>query len=118
MPKPLPHDSEEPTQLEMVLWLHGQFRRRLEPLRVTPLQAGVLLYLRRHTDANMTKTAAALCVRLPTVTEVVGDLVRKRWITKRRSTTDARVVHLRLSPWGNALVVKIEHGVGHVAALT
>ena len=118
MPKPLPHDREEPTQLEMVLWLNGQFRRSLEPLRVTPLQAGVLLYLRRHTDANITKTAAALCVRLPTASEVIDDLVRKRWVTRRRSTTDTRVVQLRLSPRGNALVVKIEHGVGHVGTLT
>ena len=36
---------ETSTRLEQVLWMHGQFRRRLEPLRVTPLQAGVLLFL-------------------------------------------------------------------------
>ena len=117
MPKPLPHDREEPTQLEMVLWLNGQFRRSLGPLRVTPLQAGVLLYLRRHMDANITKTAAALCLRLSTVTEVIDDLVRKRWVTRRRSTTDTRVVQLRLSPQGSTLVVKIEQGVGQVATM-
>src|SRR5690349_6908310 len=114
MPKPLPHDREESTQLEMVLWLNGQFRRNLEPLRVTPLQAGVLLYLRRHTDANITNTAVALCLRLPTVSEVIDDLVRKRWVTRRRSITDTRVVQLRLSPRGSALVVKIEQRVEQV----
>ncbi len=118
MPKPLPHDREEPTQLERVLWLHGQFRRCLEPIGVTPLQAGVLLHLHRHRDTNMTKTAKAVCIRPPTLTEVIDDLVRKRWVTRRRSTMDTRVVQLRLSPRGNALVVKIEHGVGHVGTLT
>ena len=112
------HEMEEPTQLERVLWLHGQFRRSLEPLGVTPLQAGVLLYLRRDEEANITRTAAALCLRPPTVTEVVDALVRKRWVTRQRSTTDTRVVQLRLSPRGSTLVVKIEQGVGHVGTLT
>ena len=116
MGKSLRHEmKEEPTELERVLWLHGQFRRCLEPIGVTPLQAGVLLHLHRHTDTNMTRTAAALCIRLPTLTEVIDDLVRKRWVTRRRSTTDTRVVQLRLSPRGNALAVKIAHGVGQVA---
>ena len=109
---------EEPTQLERVLWLHGQFRRCLEPIGVTPLQAGVLLHLHCHREANMTKTAAAFCIRPPTLTEVINDLVRKRWVTRRRSTRDTRVVQLRLSPRGNALVVKIEHGVEQVTTLT
>ena len=49
---------EEWTQLKRVLWLHGQFRRCLEPIGVTPLQAGVLLPLHRHRETKMTKTAA------------------------------------------------------------
>lgn len=108
----LVHDStEKPTLLELVLQLHGEFRRRLDPIRVTPLQAGVILYLQRHMDANMTDTAAALSVRLPTLSEVVNDLVGKRWVVKRRSLTDNRVVHLRLSRRGEALARKIEDQV-------
>lgn len=34
--------------MELVLGLHGQFRRSLEPIGVTSLQAGVLLFLCRH----------------------------------------------------------------------
>ena len=75
---------EELTLLELVLQLHGEFRRSLEPIRVTPLQAGVILFLCRHADAKVTDAAAALGVRLPTLSEVVKDLVRKRWVTKRR----------------------------------
>lgn len=42
---------EELTLLELVLRLEGEFRRSLEPINVTPLQAGLLLFLRRHVDA-------------------------------------------------------------------
>jgi DNA-binding MarR family transcriptional regulator len=108
------NDHEEPTFLELVLQLHGEFRRRLDPIRVTPLQAGVLLFLCRHVEANMTATAAALSVRVPTLSEVVKDLVRKRWVTKRRSVTDTRVVHLLLSRQGHALALQIEQRVSQV----
>jgi hypothetical protein len=51
-------DDEALTLLELVLQLQGEFRRSLEPLRVTPLQAGVILFLRRHADAKLTDAAA------------------------------------------------------------
>jgi DNA-binding MarR family transcriptional regulator len=110
------HGYEDLTILELVLQLHGEFRRSLEPIRVTPLQAGVLLFLRRHAEARVTDTAAALRLRLPTLSEVVKDLVRKRWVTKRRSVTDTRVVHLSLSRRGNALALQINQRVRQVNA--
>ena len=105
---------EELTLLELVLQLHGDFRRSLEPIRVTPLQAGVILFLRRHTDAKLTDAAASLGVRLPTLSEVVKDLVRKRWVTKRRSATDTRAVCLSLSRRGEALAQRIKDHVRDV----
>jgi DNA-binding MarR family transcriptional regulator len=105
---------EKLTLLEVVLRVQGEFRRSLEPIRVTPLQAGMLLYLQRHTDAKLTDAAAALCVRLPTLSVVVTDLVRKRWVTKRRSVTDTRAVCLSLSRRGLAITRKIENQVRHV----
>jgi DNA-binding MarR family transcriptional regulator len=100
--------------LEHVLQWHGQFRRSLEPLRVTPLQAAMLLFVSRHTEAKLRNATSALCVRQPTLTEVVKDLVRKRWVTKRRSVVDTRVLHLRLSWRGAALSRQIEQRVHHV----
>jgi len=47
-----------PTLLKLLLRLEGDIRRRLEPIRVTLLQAGVLLFLRRHAEANVTDAAA------------------------------------------------------------
>jgi DNA-binding MarR family transcriptional regulator len=105
---------EELTLLELVLQLHGDFRRSLEPIRVTTLQAGVILFLRRHTDAKLTDAAASLGVRLPTLSEVVKDLVRKRWVTKRRSATDTRAVCLSLSRRGEALAQRIKDHVREV----
>ncbi len=90
------------TSLEMVLQVHGEFRKILEPIRVTPLQAGVLLFLRRHADAKLTNAATTLGVKPPTLSHVVTDLVRKLWVIKHRSATDARVVCLSLSRRGEA----------------
>ena len=89
--------DRQATFLEVVLRLHGDFRRRLEPIRVTPLQAGLMLYLHRCADARVTEAAKALRVKPPTLSDVIQDLIRKRWVTKRRSVEDGRVFRLRLS---------------------
>lgn len=75
--------------LELVRRLEGEFRRSLEPIRVTPLQARVLLYLYRHTDAGVTGAAASLGVRIPTLSVAVKDVMWKRWVINRRSEQDA-----------------------------
>jgi DNA-binding MarR family transcriptional regulator len=108
------NDRETLTLLELVLRLEGEFRRSLEPLRVTPLQAGVLLFLRRHADATLTDAAASLGVRLPTLSVVVKDLVRKRWMTNHRSVEDRRAVRLSLSRRGEALAEKIKGQIREV----
>ena len=114
MSKLVNHSTEKPTLLELVLRVQGEFRRSLEPIRVTPLQAGMLLYLQRHRDAKLTDAATALCLKLPTLSDVVKDLVRKRWITKRYSVEDRRAVCLRLSRRGQVITRKIENQVRHV----
>jgi hypothetical protein len=84
----------------LLLRLADNFRKILEPLRVTPSQAGVLLLLRRHPEAKVTNAADSLVVRVPTVCDVLNDLVRKRWVTKRYSVEDRRVVCVQLSRRG------------------
>lgn len=103
------------TLLELVLRVQGEFRRSLEPIRVTPLQAGVILYLQRYMDAKLTDTAASLSVTLPTLSQVITDLVRKRWVTNRRSTEDRRAVCLSLTRRGETLAQKIEERVREVS---
>jgi DNA-binding MarR family transcriptional regulator len=65
-------------------------------------------------DASMTDAATALRLRLPTMSAVVKDLVRKRWVTKRYSVEDRRAVRLSLSRRGEALAQKIEGQVREV----
>jgi len=55
------------TLLELVLHLHGKFRSGLGHLCVTPLQAGVLLFLHRHYESHVSDVAAALAVIPPTL---------------------------------------------------
>ena len=83
---------------------------------MTPLQAGVLLFLRNHPEAKVTDAADALVVRVPTVSDVLNDLVRKRWVTKRYSVEDRRVVCVQRSRRGHALALQIEERVPQVNA--
>jgi DNA-binding MarR family transcriptional regulator len=106
--------KNQPTHLELVLQWHGQFRRSLEPLRVTPLQAGVLLFIHRHETAKLKDVATGLGVKSPTLGEVVKDLVQKRWVTNRRAHHDDRVLCLRLSHTGVELIRRI---MGHLPNL-
>lgn len=106
--------SEEVTLLESILRLQGEFRRSLEPIQVTPLQAGALLFLCRHEDGRVSDLAIAFCLKLPTVVQVVHDLEHNGWVTKRQSVQDRRAVCLRLSRQGHALARKIEAQVRNV----
>ena len=83
---------------------------------MTPSQTGVILFLRRRADANVTDAATALGVSQATLSRTVNTLVRKQWVAKRRSATDDRVVHLRLSRRGNALALQIDQRVRQVKA--
>jgi DNA-binding MarR family transcriptional regulator len=96
-------EKSEPTLLELVLRVQGDLRRALNPIGVTPLQAGVRCYVREHPGVGLVVAAAAFRVESPTLVDVVQDLVRKGWITNRRSIEDRRVVCLRLSRRGKRL---------------
>ena len=90
-----------------MLRVQGDFRRRLAPIGVTPFQAGVILYLHRHPDAKVTEAATALGVLVPTLSGVIRDLVRKRWVIRRRALHDDRLVCLRLSRQGDVVARRI-----------
>ena len=51
MPGAEQRDQDEPTQLDVVSRVEGDFRRQLASLTMTPLQAGVILYLHRQRRA-------------------------------------------------------------------
>jgi len=113
-------DREEagPTLLEHVLRVQSDLRRALAPIGVTPLQAGVLCYLRQHVNARLTDAAKAVGVEPATLVVVVQDLVRKGWVTNRRSVEDRRTVCLKLTRKGEALVRKISPIIQGVEAMS
>ena len=52
---------------------------RLVPIRVTPLQAGVTLYLHWHLDVKLKEVAAALGVQPPTINTTISQLPALRF---------------------------------------
>ncbi len=110
--------AEKSTLLESVIRLQGEFRRSLEPLHVTPLQAAMILFLHRHEDGRVSDLAIAFCLKLPTVVQVVHDLEHNGWVTKRQSVQDRRAVCLRLRRQGQALARKIEAQIRNVRSVS
>ena len=111
MPRVAHTDQDELTLLEVVLRVQGDFRRQIAPLRVTPLQAGVILYLHRQRKAQMTETAAGVGVEPPTLSVAIRTLIRKRWVTGHRLPDDRRVMCVRLTQRGEMLAGRIKERV-------
>lgn len=106
--------DEKRILLVLLLRLVGDYRKVLEPLRVTPSQAGVILFLRHHATARVTDTAIAVGVSLATLSRTITALVCKRWVAKRRAAKDDRVVVLSLTRRGKTIARHIEQQVRHL----
>ena len=104
-------DQDKPTVLEVALRVQSDFRQHLAPLRVTPLQAGVILYLYRQREAQMTETAIGVGVAGPTLSVAVRTLLRKRWVTSHRTPDDRRAVCMRLTQRGEVLARRIKERI-------
>ena len=81
---------------------------------MTPIQAGVLLYLHGQREPNARDTAAAVGVAWSTLSVTVRTLVRKRWVTRQRSREDRRVVRLGLTQRGALLAGRIQERIREV----
>jgi DNA-binding MarR family transcriptional regulator len=76
---------------------------------LTPQQLKVLFTLDFLAGpTSMSKLSAKLGVTPGTMTKVVGGLVRKHYLEKRRSTSDDRVVNVSLTGEGRRAVVRIK----------
>lgn len=102
------------TLLEAMLHLHGEFRSALDSLSLTPLQAGVLLYLHRRPGSGVFEAAEALGVKSPTLTPVVQDLVRKRLISRQENQSDRRHRPLILTKQGQAVMPRITERIAAI----
>jgi DNA-binding MarR family transcriptional regulator len=106
--KPAPKDRLPiPVQLaagfeKIGLALKSRTWRREGQAGLGPLQRQVLTLLRSKPDqsAQVSAIAQELVVRLPTASEAVATLERKRLVKRYRSHRDGRIVNVELTPRG------------------
>lgn len=97
--------------LETILRLQGLFRHRLQPLRVSLLQASMLLYLDRHPQCALAEITSALCISPPSTITTVRLMQRKGWMHKTPINEKGKILPLRLTEKGNVLVQKIKENI-------
>lgn len=88
-------------------------RRRLHaenarPYGLTLKQLFLLQWARAEGALSPSEAARLLFCDRPTATVIVGNCVKKGWLTRRRSTEDGRAVVLELSEEGRVLLGRIE----------
>ena len=97
--------------LETVLRLQGLFRHRLQPLRVSLLQASMLLYLDRHPQCTLAEITSALCISPPSTIATVRLMQRKGWMYKTQINEKGSMIPLRLTEKGSVLIQKIKDNI-------
>jgi DNA-binding MarR family transcriptional regulator len=88
-----------------------QYRVELSDLGVTPIQAGVLLYLQRYPGSYCQSMADDLGRDASWIGVVVRDLHRQGWLKKQRAPCDDSYVFLRVTRKGAALARAITRDV-------
>ena len=105
------------SSLETVLRLHGLFRHRLHPLRISPLQASVVLYLDRHPHCEVSELASAFCIPKVSAIETVQHLQRNSWLIKPLINANRKTVKLQLTAHGISLAQKVKANIGIIDKL-
>ncbi len=94
--------------LETVLRLQGFFRQRLLPLRLSPMQAAILLHLDRHPVCQLVDLASAFYLQPESMGANVSVVLRRGWGRKTRTNENRRIVQLGLTATGKALVKRVK----------
>lgn len=97
--------------LETILRLHGFFHHRLQSLGVSPIQAGMLLYLDRHPQCHVIEIASALCIQNLSAVKTVQLIQGNGWIRKPQVNANRKIVKLQLTEKGTALAQKIKENI-------
>ncbi len=84
--------------------LSRRFRREREPLNITPTQYHALAIMQEAHTTTLMEMAALLKVAGPTATRSIEALEQKGLVIKDRDPQDRRIIWLRLSPEGTALL--------------
>jgi DNA-binding MarR family transcriptional regulator len=108
---PFQGKTSRPSTLETVLRLHGFFHHRLQSLGVSPIQAGMLLYLDRRPQCQVIEIASALCIQNLSAVKTVQLIQRNGWIRKPQVNANRKIVKLQLTEKGTALAQKIKENI-------
>lgn len=101
----------KPSVLEAALRLQGFFRRRLLPLRISPMQAAILLHLDRHPRCTLVDLASALYLNPVSMGVNVLVVIRRGWASKTRTSENHRIVQLELMAAGKVLVKRVKQSI-------
>ena len=104
------------TVLQGMLHLSDDFHSRLGSLRVTPLEAGMMMYLNRHPGRTISDVANRLGTHELTLDTRVQDLVRKGFIRKRSDRQYESAI-LTLTSEGKVIVPAIAKHIQEISAL-
>lgn len=118
---PEPVTSQVVAGLERIgLAMKSRTWRREGRSGLGPLQRQVLAVLQSHPKhvAQVSQIAEELAVRLPTASEAVATLERKRLVRRRRSKRDGRVVTVELSAKGLRTCAGSPHNPGALVTAT
>jgi len=91
----------------LVLGISGQLEQRLAPHGLTDAQWRPLLRLRGGGPCTVLEMARWLQLDPGSTTRLLGRLERKGLLQRRRSAADRRVVHLQLTPEGEAAIAGV-----------
>jgi DNA-binding MarR family transcriptional regulator len=104
---------------QLSVQLNGRSHRLLYSTGITPLQLGVLRYIReQHSPPGLTTLSDAFQLRMPTMTQVVHTLVRKGYLLKRISRSDSRGRHLSLTAKGRRILDRVQPQLSQSLDLT
>ncbi|MGQ0557463.1 MAG: hypothetical protein ACT4PN_16130 [Nitrospiraceae bacterium] len=83
----------------------------MQSLGVSPIQAGMLLYLDRHPQCQVIEIASALCIQNLSAVKTVQLIQRNGWIRKPQVNANRKIVKLQLTEKGTALAQKIKENI-------
>jgi DNA-binding MarR family transcriptional regulator len=104
---------------QLCVQLNGRSHRLLHSTGITPLQLGVLRYIREHDGPpGLTALSDAFQLRMPTMTQVVLTLVRKGYLLKRINRADSRGRSLSLTAKGRRMLDRAQPHLNQLLDLT
>ena len=99
-------------------WLKHQDVERLKPYDLSPQQYNILRILRGAKGKRMCmhEVLERMLDRAPNATRLTDKLIAKELVLRERSDEDRRVVHLRISEKGRALLAVIDSATEELVA--